>query len=29
VTQGYYNLPQEPGVGLKIRDEVVKQHRIG
>jgi len=28
VTKGYYNLPQEPGVGLKIRDEVVKQHRV-
>jgi len=29
VTKGYYNLPQEPGVGLKIRDEVVKQCRVG
>ena len=29
VKDGYYELPQEPGVGLKIRDEVVAATRIG
>jgi L-alanine-DL-glutamate epimerase-like enolase superfamily enzyme len=29
VKGGYYPLPQEPGVGLKLRDEIVKAHRIG
>jgi L-alanine-DL-glutamate epimerase-like enolase superfamily enzyme len=29
VEKGYYPLPQEPGLGLKIKDEVVKAHRIG
>lgn len=29
VTDGYYNLPQQPGLGLRIRDAVVQQHRIG
>lgn len=29
VTNGYYNLPQEPGCGLRIRDAVIAQHRIG
>ena len=28
VKDGYYELPQEPGVGLKIRDEVVRATRI-
>jgi L-alanine-DL-glutamate epimerase-like enolase superfamily enzyme len=28
VTNGYYNLPQEPGVGLRITDTVIAQHRI-
>jgi L-alanine-DL-glutamate epimerase-like enolase superfamily enzyme len=29
VTNGNYGLPREPGVGLRIRDAVVKAHRIG
>ena len=29
VKNGYYELPQEPGVGLKIRDEVAEATRIG
>ncbi|HLQ36370.1 MAG TPA: mandelate racemase/muconate lactonizing enzyme family protein, partial [Planctomycetota bacterium] len=29
VTAGHYNLPQEPGCGLQIRDGVVQKHRIG
>jgi L-alanine-DL-glutamate epimerase-like enolase superfamily enzyme len=29
VKDGYYNLPQEPGVGLRIRDAVIAEHRIG
>jgi L-alanine-DL-glutamate epimerase-like enolase superfamily enzyme len=29
VDDGFYALPQEPGVGLKIRDAVVEEHRIG
>lgn len=29
VTNGFYNLPQEPGCGLRIRDAVIAQHRIG
>ncbi|HEY4158597.1 MAG TPA: mandelate racemase/muconate lactonizing enzyme family protein [Polyangiaceae bacterium] len=28
VKDGYYELPQEPGVGLKIRDEVVRATRV-
>lgn len=28
VTKGYYNLPSEPGVGLKLRDDVIQQFRI-
>jgi L-alanine-DL-glutamate epimerase-like enolase superfamily enzyme len=28
VKAGYYQLPQEPGVGLRIRDDVVKATRI-
>ncbi len=28
VKDGYYELPQEPGVGLQIRDEVIAEHRI-
>ncbi len=29
VEKGYYPLPQEPGVGLKIKDDYVNAHRIG
>jgi L-alanine-DL-glutamate epimerase-like enolase superfamily enzyme len=29
VVDGFYGLPQEPGVGLRIRDAVVQKHRIG
>lgn len=29
VADGYYDLPQEPGVGLKISDNVIEKHRIG
>jgi L-alanine-DL-glutamate epimerase-like enolase superfamily enzyme len=29
VTNGFYALPQEPGVGLRIRDQVIAAHRIG
>lgn len=29
VTDGYYNLPEQPGVGVRIRDEVIAEHRIG
>ena len=29
VKSGYYELPREAGVGLKIRDAVVQQYRIG
>lgn len=29
VKDGYYELPQEPGVGLKIRDAVIAETRIG
>jgi len=29
VTDGFYNLPQEPGIGLRIRDQVIAEHRIG
>ncbi len=29
VKDGYYELPQAPGVGLKIRDEVIDATRIG
>ena len=29
VDDGFYALPQEPGVGLKIRDKIVEKHRIG
>jgi L-alanine-DL-glutamate epimerase-like enolase superfamily enzyme len=28
VKDGYYELPSEPGVGLKIRDDVVAKTRI-
>ena len=28
VVAGIYELPQEPGVGLKLRDEVLAKHRI-
>ena len=28
VADGYYELPQQPGVGLKIRDSVVTRHRV-
>jgi len=29
VEAGHYTLPQEPGLGLKIRDAIVAEHRIG
>jgi L-alanine-DL-glutamate epimerase-like enolase superfamily enzyme len=29
VTRGFYNLPEAPGVGLRIRDKVIAAHRIG
>ncbi len=29
VVDGWYSLPEEPGVGLKLRDAVVAEHRIG
>ncbi len=29
VRDGHYSLPQEPGCGLQIRDEVIRDHRIG
>jgi L-alanine-DL-glutamate epimerase-like enolase superfamily enzyme len=29
VTKGFYNLPQQPGVGLKIADAWLAKHRIG
>ena len=29
VKDGFYPLPEEPGIGLKLRDDVVKLHRIG
>ena len=29
VTDGYYNLPQEPGLGLRIEQRYLDQHRIG
>jgi hypothetical protein len=28
VKDGYYELPQEPGVGLQLRDEVIAKTRI-
>jgi L-alanine-DL-glutamate epimerase-like enolase superfamily enzyme len=28
VKDGYYELPREPGVGLKIKDAVIAEHRI-
>jgi len=28
VSDGYYQLPQQPGVGLKIRDSVAARHRV-
>ncbi len=28
VSDGYYQLPQQPGVGFKIRDDVVARHRV-
>lgn len=29
VKNGFYDLPEQPGVGLRIRDAVIAQHRIG
>lgn len=29
VRDGYYELPQAPGLGLKLRDEVVQRYRVG
>ncbi|MBI3819087.1 MAG: mandelate racemase/muconate lactonizing enzyme family protein [Planctomycetes bacterium] len=29
VKNGYYNLPEQPGVGLRLRDAVIAEHRIG
>lgn len=29
VRDGHYTLPEEPGVGLKLRDAVLERHRIG
>ncbi|MBI1853886.1 MAG: mandelate racemase/muconate lactonizing enzyme family protein [Planctomycetes bacterium] len=29
VRDGYYTLPEEPGVGLRLRDDVVQKHRVG
>jgi L-alanine-DL-glutamate epimerase-like enolase superfamily enzyme len=29
VKDGFYGLPESPGVGLKLRDAVVEEHRIG
>ncbi len=29
VVDGFYTLPEEPGVGLRLRDAVVREHRIG
>jgi L-alanine-DL-glutamate epimerase-like enolase superfamily enzyme len=29
VKDGHYNLPQEPGVGLRIQDSWIEKHRIG
>ena len=29
VVDGHYTLPEEPGVGLRLRDAVVREHRIG
>jgi L-alanine-DL-glutamate epimerase-like enolase superfamily enzyme len=29
VVAGHYTLPEEPGVGLRLRDSVVREHRIG
>jgi L-alanine-DL-glutamate epimerase-like enolase superfamily enzyme len=29
VRDGFYGLPQEPGVGLRIQDRVISAHRIG
>ncbi|MCC6670198.1 MAG: mandelate racemase/muconate lactonizing enzyme family protein [Planctomycetes bacterium] len=29
VVDGHYPLPQEPGLGLKLRDAVVREHRVG
>ena len=29
VKNGYYDLPEAPGVGVKIRDAVVRETRIG
>ena len=29
VKDGYYSLPQEPGVGLQLKRAVVERHRIG
>ena len=29
VVDGHYTLPEEPGVGLRLRAAVVREHRIG
>lgn len=29
VVEGHYQMPQEPGVGLRLRDKVIAEHRIG
>jgi len=29
VKEGYYSLPQQPGLGLQLREEVIKKHRVG
>ena len=29
VKEGYYSLPEQPGCGLRIRDAVIREHRIG
>lgn len=29
VVDGYYTLPEEPGLGCKLRDEILERHRIG
>lgn len=29
VKNGYYNLPELPGVGLQLRDAIIQKHRIG
>ncbi|MGH2897075.1 MAG: enolase C-terminal domain-like protein, partial [Solirubrobacteraceae bacterium] len=29
VVDGFYSLPEEPGVGLRLREPIVREHRIG